>query len=167
MSEINSRENLQFTPILLHREEIVAQLLQLLPALLADRPVMLAYLHGSVAREQTHRESDVDIALVLAKPLGKLDQLYLELDLNVLLEEAGIPRPDVRAINIAPNEAQESIISHGILLFAKSKEAQNQFEANVKQHALESLDERNKTRQVLLVKLKSELATRGLVHARH
>lgn len=150
-----------------YHEEIIDRLRQILSNLLADQPVMLAYLHGSVARKQTHGESDVDIALVLSKPLGRIEQLNLELDLNIQLEQAGVPHPDVRAINSVPIDAQEKIISYGVLLFTKHKDTQHLFEATVRQQASEGLSERNQTRQKFISKLKSELTARGLMHARH
>jgi len=41
--------------------DIVSQLRRELPRLLMDRPVLVAYLHGSLARGQATPQSDVDV----------------------------------------------------------------------------------------------------------
>lgn len=150
----------------LKRDFVLAQLRQYLQSLLADRPVALAYLHGSVADEHIHRESDVDIALVLSEPLSHLDQLYLELDLNVLLEQMGVHQPDVRAINMAPIEAKLGIVSRGIPVFVKSNTFKDLFEDQVRLSAKASEAERNKIRRAYVTKLKAEVSARGLVNAK-
>jgi predicted RNase H-like HicB family nuclease len=55
--------------------EIISCLQAELPAILKGRPVMLAYLFGSVAEGTALPSSDVDIALVLEPKLGGFDML--------------------------------------------------------------------------------------------
>lgn len=113
-----------------------------------------------------HRESDVDIALVLSEPLGHLDQLYLELDLNVLLEQLGLHQPDVRAINMAPIEAKLGIVSRGIPVFVKSDTFKDLFEDQVRLSAKASEAARSDARRAYVTKLKARLSARGLVNAK-
>ncbi len=61
----------------------------LLPAILEGRPVMLAYLYGSVAEGYALPDSDVDIALVLTPDhgLSAYERMRLELAIAADVED--------------------------------------------------------------------------------
>ncbi len=72
-----------------------------LPAILHDRPVMLAYVYGSVADGCPTTLSDVDIGLVLEPECGlnPHQRFMTELDIEAELEiHGGITNADVRSI---------------------------------------------------------------------
>ena len=104
--------------------EITQRLKSCAPEVLAQYPVEIAYLHGSVARGCPLPTSDVDIALVLTE----LPPPY-ELKIQAALEDAcGLTNMDVRAINDAPLMVQGSIIQEGTLLYSRDKERRITFE---------------------------------------
>ncbi len=109
----------------------ITQRLAVLQELLVDRPVDLAYLHGSMACQQATAFSDVDVALVASRDLSPLEQLDLELDLESALSEQGIPNADVRIINRAPLEAQGRIVAQGVLVYSRNESVRSAYEARV------------------------------------
>lgn len=149
----------------LKREAVIAFLRDALPICLANLSINLAYLHGSVAREETHSESDVDIALVASRTLPRLEQLDLELDLNVALERMGLPRPDVRIINNASVDAQAKIIRHGHVVFAADAEAQTAYERVTLDRAAAMSATLERERRDYVARAKVELQSKGLLHA--
>lgn len=99
-----------------------------LPAILENRPVLLAYVYGSVARGGFTPISDVDIALVLKEPLPPREQLLLELDIGAdIADHCGIMDADVRSINDAPLVVRGTVACEGILLYSRDEEARIEF----------------------------------------
>lgn len=81
--------------------DLIPRLQQVLPAILDERPVLLAYLYGSVSSGLAMPFSDVDIALYLSEPLEPRHRLQLELDVEIALEDRlRLPNADVRVINM-------------------------------------------------------------------
>lgn len=109
----------------------ITRRLQILRELLADLPVDLAYLHGSMACQQATAFSDVDVALVASRDLSPLEQLNLELDLESALARRGIPNADARVINRAPLEAQGRVVSRGVLVYSRAESVRSAFENRV------------------------------------
>jgi len=103
-------------------------------ATLAQFPVALAYLHGSVARGCPLPTSDVDLALVLTEPLPKTeDRLKLEFQIQAAVEAAcGVKNVDARAINHAPLLAQAEILQEGMCLYARDPAQRTEFESLVR-----------------------------------
>ncbi|MCI0397400.1 MAG: nucleotidyltransferase domain-containing protein [Chloroflexi bacterium] len=112
-------------------EDLTRQLKQILPALLGERPVMIAYLFGSMASGRTTPFSDVDIALVL-KPdhgLSKYEQLMLSLTIEAELEPHLRPlEPDVRVLNDAPLAVQGKVLTKGKLLYSRDDDFRVEYE---------------------------------------
>ena len=117
----------------LGRDELVPRLRQALSAILKDRPVKLAYLHGSVAIGFTTPFSDMDIALVTDRAMTPLERLHLtsavELD---LAEHWDIRHADVRVINDAPLVFRGRVVCEGILLFARDEATRIEFETTTR-----------------------------------
>ena len=109
--------------------EIVSRLQEKAPAVLAQYPVEIAYLHGSVARGQPLPTSDIDIAVVLNDVPPPYDRLQLELQIQAALEDGcDLTDLDVRTINHAPIIAQGRIVQEGILLYERDKAQRVAFE---------------------------------------
>ncbi|MEJ5197357.1 MAG: nucleotidyltransferase domain-containing protein [Anaerolineae bacterium] len=113
------------------RSAIVERLRSALPAILQSRPVLAAYLYGSVADGHALPDSDVDIALVLLPEhhLSAYERQVLELDVAAEIEEAcGIREADVRIINDAPLMAQGIVLTEGIRVFSRDDDLCAEFE---------------------------------------
>jgi len=113
-------------------QDIVSQLRRELPGLLMDRPVLVAYLYGSLARGEATPLSDVDIALVTEQPLPSLDRLDLELDVEVELSAMGLSEADVRVIDQAPPAVRGRVVTEGILLYCRDERKRAAFEAQAR-----------------------------------
>ena len=114
--------------------KIMAQLEAKAPKVLANYPVEIAYLHGSVARGQASANHDIDIALVLSELLAPYERLRLESEIQTALEEVcDLPNLDVRTINHAPITLQGVIILEGILLYDRVKDRRIAFEVLTRQ----------------------------------
>ena len=109
--------------------EIITRLQAHMPEVLAQFPVDMAYLHGSVARGCPLPSSDVDIALVLTEVPPPYERLILELKIQAALEDAcGLTNLDVRTVNHVPLMVQGSIIQEGLLLYSRDKDGRIAFE---------------------------------------
>ncbi|MFQ5613150.1 MAG: nucleotidyltransferase domain-containing protein [Anaerolineae bacterium] len=109
--------------------EIITQLVACAADVLANYPVEIAYLHGSVARGCPLPASDVDIALVLSQVPESYQRLRLELEIQAALEDAcRLSNLDVRAINQAPLRVQGSIVQAGVLLYSRDKKRRVAYE---------------------------------------
>ena len=84
---------------------------------LYNRPDLVAvYLFGSMARDQAHALSDVDVAVLLPTELSALDVFARTLEIGVILDEA-LRRPvDVIALNRAPPALCFQVLKYGRLL---------------------------------------------------
>jgi len=143
---------------------MVEQLKQHLPAILEGRPVLLAYLYGSVSTGYVHPFSDVDIALVLdpRQGLDPYQQLTLELEIEAQLEHvAGIRDADVRAISGAPLRVQGKVVTQGILLYSRDEEFRIAFEVATRRRYFDFLPVLHMMQQAYLARLGQELETRG------
>lgn len=114
-------------------DALIDALRQHLPQIVQDLPVLLAYLHGSAARGEATPSSDVDIALVCDEETSPGQRLRLMLDLSAeLSRQAGIAEADVRVINDAPLVFRGRIACEGVLLYARDKAQQIEFETNTR-----------------------------------
>lgn len=112
-------------------DEIIKKLTAGLSAALAEFPVELAYLHGSVARGCPLPTSDVDLAIVLSEPLpNAVARLKLEFEIQAAVEQAcGLKAVDVRTINTAPLLAQGQIVQEGLGVYARDRAQRAAFES--------------------------------------
>ena len=108
--------------------DIVQLLKKRLPQILSRYPVLLAYLYGSLARDEYTTLSDIDIALVTRQPLSSLDRLDLELDIEIELANLGFSQADVRVINDAPPQVRGRAVSEGVLLYSVDQSKRKAFE---------------------------------------
>jgi predicted nucleotidyltransferase len=94
------------------------------------QPVVLAYLFGSAARNQTHPFSDIDIALLVDyTALVAAQRLRFELMIeDQIVERCGLAQVDVRVINDAPLAVRGEVVTQGLLLFERDRNERIEFE---------------------------------------
>jgi predicted nucleotidyltransferase len=142
-------------------EHILARLKEVLPAILGEYPVEVAYVYGSVARGTVTPFSDVDIALVLVAPLSSYDQLKLELTLQGAIDGAlGLLPVDVRVINGAPLTVRGRIIRDGILLYERDRAHRVTFEVETRKRYFDFAPTARRLRDAFLQRVHKE----GLLH---
>lgn len=145
------------------KESLVAHLRQILPDILDDTPVKLAYLYGSTAIGQALPMSDVDIALVLyqtgSEPdLSAQEQLQLEFAVEIALEHQGILKPDVRVIDYLALTFRGQVATHGIRLYSRDEVARVEFETRTWKEYLDF----EPVRQMLHRALREQVQKHGL-----
>jgi predicted nucleotidyltransferase len=124
------------------RAAIVDRLRSVLPAILQMRPVVAAYLYGSVADGHVLPDSDIDIALVLlpGHNLTAYDRVALELDVAAEIEDACDMREvDVRIINDAPLVIQGTVLSDGIRVYSRDEDLRVEYEVFARKHYFDFL----------------------------
>ncbi|MFQ5612016.1 MAG: nucleotidyltransferase domain-containing protein [Anaerolineae bacterium] len=116
-------------------QNLVTRLRRVLPDILRDTPVKLAYLYGSVATGEALPTSDVDIGLVLwySPPnedfaMQPKERLHLEFAVEEALERQGIFKADVRVIDDLPLTFRGEVVTHGIRLYSRDETARVEFE---------------------------------------
>jgi predicted nucleotidyltransferase len=112
---------------------LVAHLQEILPDILQDTPVTLAYLYGSQAEGHPLPTSDVDIALVLCRAenspvMPPEERLQLEFAVEGALEQHNVLNPDVRVIDDMPLTFRGQVATRGVRLYARDEAARVEFE---------------------------------------
>jgi len=102
-----------------------------LPVALSHYPgIVSAYLFGSYREHRAHRESDVDVGVVLDRGAypTRADRFEARLELISLLERALAPRrPDVVILNDAPPELAARVASTGKRVACTDTESDHAF----------------------------------------
>ena len=101
------------------------------------REIQAAYIFGSVAQGRTRPDSDIDIAVLLTRPLTGDRALRYRLDLTVALG-AALHRDDVQLVmlNEAPSLLAHRVLSRGVLVFERSRAARTRFQVETaRRHA--------------------------------
>lgn len=122
-------------PIATFQGDLLRRLQVEMPGILANRPVMIAYLYGSVVDEKTLPSSDVDVGLVLDPDsfLSAYERMQLEFNIAAEIEHhCDVREADVRSIDIAPLTVQGSVVSEGILLYSRDEEFRVQYEVHTR-----------------------------------
>lgn len=104
--------------------------MRLRPCFERIEPIVVAYLFGSVVREQVFR--DIDIAVLCRRGyLGTPGALLQPLRWGTLAEQCLQPRKDLdlRVLNEAPVTFQHEVISTGVIIFERDRDARVLFEA--------------------------------------
>jgi len=93
--------------------------------------VLCAYLFGSVARDEERADSDLDVAVLLARdPPQTLDGL--QTDLADALAEATGRRVDLVVLNRAPPDLVHRVLRDGLLLLERDRSARIRFEVKAR-----------------------------------
>lgn len=145
--------------------QIIECLKQHLPAILQDRPILLAYLYGSTAAGCPTPLSDVDIALVFT-PDSRLDayqRFMQELEIEVEIEQrCGIPNADVRSIDNAPLRVQGEVLTHGILLYSKDDGFRVTYEVRTRKLYFDFQPVLEMMREAYFARMEADLREKGL-----
>jgi len=98
---------------------------------LKKESVVLCYLFGSVARGESHIESDVDIAVLFDRSVRKENFLVSEGRLISLFSSV-FPKREINIVNlaIASPLLRQNIIMEGWLIYAKSDDARIFFQVD-------------------------------------
>lgn len=139
---------------------ILACLQRVLPGVLAQRPVLLAYAYGSVVEGYATALSDVDIALVFAPDhhLDAYGRLMQELEIAAELEALCPTRhADVRSIDAAPLLVQGRVLTQGRLLFSKDEDFRVSFEVTVRKRYFDFQPVQARMREAYFAQLESKL----------
>ena len=100
----------------------------------ASRKVMSAYLFGSHAEQRTHRESDIDVGVLLDWRLvpSRLARAELRLSLSSeLIAVTGNNFVDIVVLNDAPPQFARSIVTLGSPLFVRDPELDHAFRRDI------------------------------------
>lgn len=103
-----------------------------LEACFAGRPVVLAYLFGSHAAGSARRDSDVDVAVLLADSLS-IEQRYAErLGLiGALMRLLGTDDVDVTVLNEAPVSLAMAVLRSGDLLYCAGTRERVEYQVRI------------------------------------
>ena len=144
-------------------DNLVDTLQQCLPQIAEDRPILLAYLHGSAARGEMTPSSDVDIAIVCDEATSPRQRLHLILDVSAeLSRQAGIAEADVRVINDAPLVFRGRVACEGILLYARDRAQRIEFETRTRDEYFDYLPFHRRLQDAFLKNVRE----RGLLYGR-
>lgn len=95
------------------------------------KEVLAAYLYGSVAKGKTHKESDVDIGLLLRNNFSP-DGLYTARISGEIEKKMDSSRKvDVRVLNDRPLTFQHQVLRDGKEVFIRNRKARVNFETEV------------------------------------
>lgn len=144
---------------------IIERLKGHVPAVLCDRPVMLAYVYGSVAEGCPLPTSDVDIALVWMPDCGQspYERFQVELDIALQIEEqSGIQNVDVRSINDAPLRVQGQVLTEGQLLYSRDEDRRVEYEVHTRTRYFDFQPVLEMMRRAYFEHLEADLKEKGL-----
>jgi uncharacterized protein len=94
-----------------------------------DHEVLAAYLFGSLARERTHAESDIDIAIVFERSVDR--SCYSDHRLRILMELSRIlptDEIDVVTLNEAPLLLAFQVLRDRVVLYSVDEHSRAEFE---------------------------------------
>jgi hypothetical protein len=143
----------------------IKRLKEHLPTILRDRPVMLAYLYGSMAEGCPLPSSDVDVALVWMADDGQspYERFNAELDIAIEIEErTGIQNVDVRSINDAPLRVRGQVLTDGLLLYERDEDLRVEYEVYTRSRYLDFQPVLEMMRQAYFQRLEADLRQKGL-----
>jgi predicted nucleotidyltransferase len=144
-------------------DNLVDILRRFVPQILKGLPVQLAYLYGSAARGEETPSSDVDIALVCDDATLPEQRLRLMLDVSAeLSRRTGVAEVDVRVINDAPLVFRGRIACEGILLYARDKAQQIEFETHTRDEYFDYLPFHRRLQDAFLANVRE----RGILYGR-
>ncbi len=93
-------------------------------------PVVAAWLFGSQARGDARADSDVDVAVLLARSLDSYDSLMLSLDLAAALERYLDHDVDVVVMNDAAPDLAHRVLRDGVLALDRDRATRIAFEVH-------------------------------------
>lgn len=114
--------------------KIKDRLFEIMPDIFETTPILFAYLYGSVALEQTHPFSDLDIAIYIAPGLSVKNSLSLEMSLSLEIDKRLVNGPpcDARIMNYLPLTVVGQIVTDGILVYCRDDNARIDYETTIR-----------------------------------
>ncbi len=93
--------------------------------------ISVAYLYGSIAKGTTHKDSDIDIGLLLSDEFEP-DALYTTRISRELEKKLSLDREvDVRVLNGKPITFQHQVLKHGKEILTRDESERIKFETEV------------------------------------
>lgn len=109
--------------------EAVEKLEEASAGVLAEEPVLFAYLYGSHATGTTHPRSDVDVAVFATREVPPEGYLEMRLRLAAALGDAArIPGVEVLVLNDAPLPVRGRAVRDGVLIYSRDEPARVRYE---------------------------------------
>jgi predicted nucleotidyltransferase len=139
--------------------ELISLLQRELPTIVAERPVMLAYLFGSVVEGTALPSSDVDIALAFAPSLNLAAYERMQLEFSIAAEierRCNIKEADVRSIDSAPLTVKGLVLTEGVLLYSRNEEFRVEYEVYNRKMYLDFLPVVEMMREAFFKQLRQE-----------
>lgn len=114
--------------------EIKNRIVTIVPDIFEKSPVLFAYLYGSIAVEQAHPFSDLDVAIYTMPGLPLKESLTLELFLSLEIDKLMEIEPlcDVRIMNRLPLTVAGQILTDGILIYCRDDNARIDYETSLR-----------------------------------
>ncbi len=113
---------------------ILEQLKAGAPAVLAQYPVRLAYVYGSVARGAATALSDVDVGVLFDDDVSSYDQLMIALELDWRLREGSGTSLEVEVgqMNNMPLLLLGAIVTEGVPIYARDETYRLAYEQRIR-----------------------------------
>ena len=127
------------------------------PFFAARADVLVAYLFGSHAEGRAHRESDVDVAVLLDRATHADSRDRFEARVALSSDLIGLlhcNEVDVVVLNDAPPLLARRIVREGLQVHCADAEAEHAFRRNVQLRAADLAPFLSRTRRVMLEALK-------------
>jgi predicted nucleotidyltransferase len=114
-------------------DQIKIEMLKNAPDVFKGRDIIFAYLYGSVASDQVHHFSDLDVGVYTQK-LSSEACRKLELDLALDIDDVlvGAPESDVRIMNHLPLAITGKIVTDGILIYCEDEKIRIEYETKTR-----------------------------------
>ncbi len=114
-------------------DQIKIEMLKNAPVIFKERNIAFAYLYGSVASDQVHHFSDLDVGVYtqeLSSEACRKLELDLALDIDDVLVDA--PESDVRIMNHLPLAITGKIVTDGILIYCEDEKIRIEYETKTR-----------------------------------
>jgi len=114
-------------------EQIKSKILKIAPEIFKGRKIVFAYLYGSVAQDQSHHFSDLDVGIYTRRLTSEACR-KLELDLALAIDDVLVdaPESDVRIMNSLPLAITGKIVTDGILIYCEDDNKRIEYESNTR-----------------------------------
>lgn len=114
--------------------EIIKKLSRIAPDFFGAFPVLFSYLYGSIAIDQAHPFSDLDIAIYVTPDLPIKDSLSLEMSLSLEIDKHFVngPPSDIRILNRLPLTVAGQVLTDGILIYCRDDNVRIDYETTIR-----------------------------------
>ncbi len=102
----------------------------------AERDFIFAYLFGAHAAGRAHRESDVDVGVLLDRSLSAQARFQARVRLtSELMHALHRNEVDVVVLNDAPPELGRTVVTRGVLVYSADAEAEHAYRRDIQLRA--------------------------------